>query len=101
MESWNDRPDDDGATEASERVLQQQVDGVVTSALAALGRAFSAEDPMAQLRAELLLEVVRAFRRDLRSGAWRGLSQGDLRQLRDALRVLDGISRSGAPVAVA
>ena len=101
MESWNDRPDDDGATAASERVLQQQIEGVVTAALAALGRAFSAEDPMAQLRAELLLEVVRAFRRDLRSGAWRALPPADLRQIRRALRVLDGLSRSGAPVAVA
>jgi hypothetical protein len=101
VESWNDRPEDDGATDASERVLQQQIEGVVTAALAALGRAFSAEDPMAQLRAELLLEVVRAFRRDLRSGAWRALPPADLRQIRGALRVLDGLSRSGAPVAVA
>ena len=101
MERWNDRPEDDGATDASEVVLQQRVDGVVTAALAALGRAFSAEDPVAQLRAELLLEVVRAFRRDLRSGSWRALTPGDLRQLRDALRILDGLSQSGAPVAVA
>ena len=101
MISWTNRPENDGGSEASEPTLQKMVEGLVTSALKALGRAFSADDSLDQVRAELLLEVARALRRDVRSGSWSRLPTGDRRKLRHALLLLEGLAESGAAVAVA
>jgi hypothetical protein len=77
------------------------VDGLVNSALRALGRAFSAEDPVHQLRAELVLEVARAIRTDFRGGSWTRLPARQRRQLRDALLALERLADSGVPMPVA
>jgi hypothetical protein len=98
---WSDRVEDDGAGDASERALQQRAEGLVTTALKALGRAFSSEDQVHQLRAELLLEVARAMRTDARRGSWTVLPADERRQLRDALVVLERLADSGVPLPVA
>ena len=101
MTSWTDRLEDDGGSEASEPALRRMAEGLVTSALNALGRAFSAKDFLNQLRAELLLEVARAMRRDVRSGSWSRLPTGDRRKLRHALLLLESLAESGVAVPVA
>lgn len=101
MAPWNDRLEDDGASEASELVLRTMVEGLVKDALEALGRAFCAEDRVHQLRAELLLEVARAMRRDVRAGAWSRLPTGDRRKLRRAVLFLETLAESGVAVPVA
>jgi hypothetical protein len=98
---WSDRLEDDGASDSSELALQQRADGLVTTALKAVGRAFSAADPVNQLRAELLLEVARAMRTDARRGSWTQLPTDTRRQLRDALLVLERLAESGMPLPVA
>lgn len=98
---WNDRAEDDGASDSSERALQQRAEGLVTAALKALGRSFTAEDPIRQLRAELLLEVARALRSDARRGSWTELPGEKRRQLRDALLVMEHLAETGVPLPVA
>ena len=101
MRSWNDRLEDDGESGASEPILRGMVEGLVTNSLRALGRAFSAEDAVDQLRAELLLEVARAMRRDVRAGSWSRLPTGDRKKLRRAVLFLEQLAESGVPVPVA
>lgn len=101
MASWNDRLEDDGASEASEPVLRTMVEGLVKDALEALGRAFCAEDHVHQLRAELLLEVARAMRRDVRAGSWSRLPPSDRRKLRSAVLILESFAESGVAVPIA
>jgi hypothetical protein len=98
---WNDKVEDDGAGDATEQALQQRAEGLVTTALKALGRAFSSEDQVHQLRAELLLEVARAIRTDGRRGSWTVLPEGERRQLREALVVMERLAESGVPLPVA
>ena len=99
--SWNDRAEDDGAREASEPVLQGMVEGLVNNALRSLARACSEEDFVHQLRAELLLEVARAMRRDVRAGSWSRLPTSDRRKLRSAVLILERLAESGVAVPVA
>ena len=101
MGFWNDRFEDDGASEASEPVLQQMVEGLVSNAQKAVGRAFSAGDSVHQLRAKLLLEVARPMRRDVRGGSWSRLPTGDRRKLRHAVLFLEHLAESGVSVPVA
>lgn len=101
MTSWTSRLEDDGGREASEPALQMMVEGLVNSALKSLCRAFSVEDSLDQVRAELLLEVARAMRRDARSGSWSRLPTGDRRKLRHALLLLETLAESGEAVPVA
>ena len=101
MAAWNHRVEDDGAGDASDHALQQRAEGLVTTALKAVGRAFSSEDPVHQLRAELLLEVARAIRTDVRRGSWTVLPTGERRRLREALVVLERLAESGVPMPVA
>jgi hypothetical protein len=101
VQSWNHRLEDDGEGEASERVLQTMIEGLVTNSLKALGRAFTAEDAVDQLRAELLLEVARAMRRDVRGGSWSRLPTSDRKKLRHAVLFLEQLAESGVAVPVA
>ena len=101
MALWKDKPEDDGANEASEATLRRAADAVVSAAMVALGRAFADEDPLHQLRATHLLELARALRVDLRRGAWSPLAVLDRRQLRSALLVLEVLSHSEAPIPLA
>lgn len=93
--------EDDGAREASEPVLQRMVEGLVNNALKSLARAFSDEDSVHQLRAELLLEVARAMCRDARAGSWSRLPTSDRRKLRSAVLILESFAESGEAVPVA
>jgi len=61
---------------------------VVSDALRGVRRAFLEGDLPDQWRAQLLLELVRIMRRDLRRGTWARLPLSDRRQLRRALLVL-------------
>jgi len=101
VDSWTHRPEDDGEIEASESVLKNLVEGLVTNSMKALGRAFSAEDAVDQLRAELLLEVARAMRRDVRAGSWSRLPPGERKKLRRAVLFLESLAESGVAVPVA
>ena len=101
MTAWNDRIEDDGAGDATEEALQERAEELVTTALKALGRAFSSEDPVNQLRAELLLEVARAMRTDVRRGSRTILPAIERRQLREALVVMERLAESGVPLPVA
>ena len=101
MALWKDRPQDDGANEASEDALRRTADAVVSSALTLLGRAVADENVLHQLRARHLLELARALRIDLRRGAWTLLGTFDRRQLRSALLVLEILTHSDAPIPLA
>jgi len=101
MALWKDRPQDDGAHEASDDALRRAADAVVSAALTNLGRAFADEDPLHQLRARHLLELARAMRIDLRRGAWNLMGTFDRRQLRSALLVLEVLTHSEAPIPLA
>jgi len=96
--SWNDPPEDD---EPSGPALQWLVESLVESALLALRRAFSGGDSVIRLRAELLLEVARAMRRDARAGSWSRLPTRDRTHLRRAVLFLESLAQSGQPVPVA
>jgi len=98
---WKDRLEDDGASLASESALGRLADAVVSDALRALRRALGEGDLAGQWSAQLLLELVRMMRRDLRRGAWARLAATDRRDLRRALLVLGLLAHSGASVPLA
>jgi len=98
---WKDRLEDDGATNASESALGHLADAVVHDALHAVRRAACEGDLDGQWSAQLLLELVRMMRRDLRRGAWARLAATDRRDLRRALLVLGLLAHSGASVPLA
>jgi hypothetical protein len=99
--SWTSELEDDRGRVASEPALQKKAEALVNSALRALGRALSSKDSLDQLRAELLLEVARAMRRDARSGSWSRLPTGDRTKLREALLLLETLAESGEPLPLA
>jgi len=101
VQLWKSPVEDDGVAETSEPTLHQRVDELVSSAVRLLGRAVSSRDPGIQLRSELLLEVARAFRSDIRQGTWSRLSSGRRRQLRDAVLALESYAETGRPLPVA
>ena len=101
MVHWRDRLEDDGASLASESALGRLADAVVSDALRALRRALGEGDLAGQWSAQLLLELVRMMRRDLRRGAWARLAATDRRDLRRALLVLGLLAHSGASVPLA
>jgi hypothetical protein len=98
---WKDRLEDDGASLASESALGRLADAVVSDALRALRRALGEGDLDGQWSAQLLLELVRMMRRDLRRGAWARLAATDRRDLRRALLVLGLLAHSRASVPLA
>jgi hypothetical protein len=95
---WKDRFEDDGATHASEGALGRLADAVVSDALRGVRRAFLEGDLPDQWRAQLLLELVRNMRHDLRRGTWARLTLPDRRELRRALLVLGMLAHSGASI---
>jgi hypothetical protein len=74
---WKDRLEDDGALYASDPALRRIADAAVSGALQGLRRAFLEGDLTRQWRAQLLLELARLLRKDLRRGAWGRLAAED------------------------
>ena len=101
MAFWKDRPEDDGATHASEAALRRMADTVVGDALRGLRRAVVDGDLGQQWRAQLVLELVRLLRVDLRTGGWTRLAAADRVRLRRALQVLGVLAHCGAPIPLA
>jgi hypothetical protein len=98
---WKDRPEDDGAAQASETALRRVADAVVSDAVRALRRAFCEGSVEREWRAQLLLELARFFRADLQRGTWKRLDLAERRQLRRALLMLALLAGSRAPVPIA
>jgi hypothetical protein len=98
---WKDRLEDDGAIDASESSLHQLADAVVGDALLAVRVARLDEDVARECRAQLVMEMARVMRLDLKHGAWRRLATSDRRQLRRALLLLARLMHSRVPIPVA